>query len=77
MRVMLSVYAGFAVLHHAVRSVFNCLFNLSPYQSKNTVNSELFFWPKHIPYTALSNWGATVSHQGCDLLTVGGIICRE
>jgi hypothetical protein len=42
-RVLLSVYAGNAVLHHAVCSIFNYLFNLSPYQSKNTENSDCFF----------------------------------
>jgi len=66
-RVMLSGYSGYAVLHHAVCSIFNYLFSLS----KNTVNSELFVWPHHIPYTAHSNWGVTHSHQGCDTHSPG------
>jgi len=52
--------SGYAVLHHAVCSVFNHLFNLS----KNTMNSELFIWPLHIPYTEHINWDVTYSQLG-------------
>lgn len=52
--------SGYAVLHHAVCSIFNYLFNLS----KNTVNSELFIWSQHITYTEHINWGVTYSRLG-------------
>lgn len=65
-RVMLS---GYAVLHRAACSIFNYLFNLY----KNMANSELFVRPQHIPYTAHVAWGVTHSHQGYDLLIVGGV----
>jgi hypothetical protein len=54
-RVMLSGYSGYGVLHHAIYSIFNYLFNLS----KNTLNSELFGLTT--PYTAHGNWGVTHS----------------